>query len=337
RNSTDVAAARAGTLARFSCFADLQPDPGPGLRARGSLEEEEGRRQGRRGESRRPEGEAPGQDRQEARVPPACHEVRKGVQLQAEGAGCGSSPGEARRQLLRAGSAEACVCHPHQGVRGGFTRGQKLPREMKLRAWCSRRALMRSCGAPFLPRSINKIPPKPRKILQLLRLLQINNGVFVRLTKATSTMLNLVSPYIAYGEPNVKSVRELIYKRGFGKVNKQRVPLSENRFIEDALGKYGIQCVEDLVHEIVTVGPNFKAASNFLWPFKLSNPTGGWADKKVLNFVQGGDSGDREQYINQLIRRVGAPVVLRRLRSVGRERNGGYLLTAQTVDSQQMN
>lgn len=153
-------------------------------------------------------------------------------------------------------------------------------------------------------KGINKIPPKPRKILQLLRLLQINNGVFVRLTKATSTMLNLVSPYVAYGEPNVKSVRELIYKRGFGKVNKQRVPLSENRFIEGALGKYGIQCIEDLVHEIVTVGPHFKVASNFLWPFKLSNPTGGWADKKVLNFVQGGDSGDREQYINQLIRRM---------------------------------
>ena len=39
-----------------------------------------------------------------------------------------------------------------------------------------------------------------------------------------------------------------------------------------ALGKYNIICVEDLVHEIVTCGPNFKAATNFLWPFKLSAP-----------------------------------------------------------------
>merc|ERR1712000_205522 len=30
-------------------------------------------------------------------------------------------------------------------------------------------------------KGINKIAPKPRKILQLLRLLQINNGVFIRL------------------------------------------------------------------------------------------------------------------------------------------------------------
>ena len=48
-------------------------------------------------------------------------------------------------------------------------------------------------------RGINEIAPKPRKILQLLRLLQINNGIFVKATKATLQMLRLVEPYIAYG------------------------------------------------------------------------------------------------------------------------------------------
>lgn len=47
--------------------------------------------------------------------------------------------------------------------------------------------------------SINEIAPKPRKILQLLRLLQINNGVFVKVTKATQQMLRLVEPYVTYG------------------------------------------------------------------------------------------------------------------------------------------
>ena len=47
--------------------------------------------------------------------------------------------------------------------------------------------------------SINEIAPKPRKILQLLRLLQINNGIFVKVTKATEQMLRLVEPYITYG------------------------------------------------------------------------------------------------------------------------------------------
>jgi len=145
--------------------------------------------------------------------------------------------------------------------------------------------------------------PKPRKILALLRLRQINNGVFVRLTKATKQMLTLVEPYIAYGYPNLKTVRELIYKRGFAKVNKQRVPITHNQIIENKLGKHNVICVEDLIHEIFTVGPKFKQINKFLWSFKLSPPTGGW--KKTLNhFNEGGDSGNREDRINELVHRM---------------------------------
>ncbi|EPE34623.1 Ribosomal protein L30p/L7e [Glarea lozoyensis ATCC 20868] len=153
-------------------------------------------------------------------------------------------------------------------------------------------------------KGINKIAPKPRKILQLLRLLQINNGVFVRMTKATLEMLKVVEPWIAYGYPNLKTVRELIYKRGYGKVEKQRIALTDNAIIENSLGKYGIVCMEDLIHEIFTVGPNFKQAANFLWPFKLSNPTGGFRSRKFRHFVEGGDLGNREDKINALIRQM---------------------------------
>ncbi|KAF2225677.1 ribosomal protein L30, ferredoxin-like fold domain-containing protein [Elsinoe ampelina] len=153
-------------------------------------------------------------------------------------------------------------------------------------------------------KGINKIDPKQRKTLQLLRLIQINNGVFIKLTKATSEMLKIVEPYVAYGYPNLKSVRELVLKRGYGKVNKQRIALTDNQIVEENLGKYGIVCVEDLIHEIYTVGENFKQASNFLWPFKLSNPNGGWHKRKLQNFVLGGDLGNREEFINALIHRM---------------------------------
>merc|ERR1711939_631713 len=153
-------------------------------------------------------------------------------------------------------------------------------------------------------KGINKIDPKKRKTLQLLRLLQINNGVFVRLTKATIEMLRIVEPFVAYGYPNLKSVRELVYKRGYGKINKQRLPLTDNAVIEENLGKYGIVCMEDLIHEIYTVGPNFKQASNFLWPFKLSNPTGGFRPRKFKHFIEGGDLGNREEKINALVRQM---------------------------------
>ncbi|KAJ4403475.1 60S ribosomal protein L7 [Didymella pomorum] len=153
-------------------------------------------------------------------------------------------------------------------------------------------------------KGINKIDPKKRKTLQLLRLLQINNGVFIKLTKATLEMLKIVEPFVAYGYPNQKSVRELIYKRGYGKVDKQRIPLTDNEVIEKNLEKYGMICMEDLIHEIYTVGPNFKQASNFLWPFKLNSPNGGFHKRKFKHFVEGGDLGNREDHINELIRQM---------------------------------
>ncbi|XP_010276711.1 PREDICTED: 60S ribosomal protein L7-2-like [Nelumbo nucifera] len=152
-------------------------------------------------------------------------------------------------------------------------------------------------------RGINAMHPKTRKILQLLRLRQIFNGVFLKVNKATVNMLHRVEPYVTYGYPNLKSVRELIYKRGYGKLNKQRIALTDNSIIEQALGKYGIICIEDLVHEIMTVGPHFKEANNFLWPFKLKAPLGG-LKKKRNHYVEGGDAGNREDYINELIRRM---------------------------------
>jgi len=152
-------------------------------------------------------------------------------------------------------------------------------------------------------RGINQVHPKVRKALQLFRLRQINNGVFVKLNKATVNMLRICEPHIAWGYPNLKSVRELIYKRGFAKIDHKRTPLTSNNFIEKTLGKKGLICMEDLVHEIFTVGKNFKYASNFLWPFKLNTPTGGWR-KKTNHYVEGGDFGCREDRINELLRRM---------------------------------
>ena len=48
-------------------------------------------------------------------------------------------------------------------------------------------------------RGINKLNPKVTRILRLLRLRQIHNGVFVRLNKASINMLRRVEPYITYG------------------------------------------------------------------------------------------------------------------------------------------
>merc|ERR1712029_197911 len=57
-------------------------------------------------------------------------------------------------------------------------------------------------------RGINQVSPKVRKCLQLMRLRQINNGVFIKMNKATQNMLRIVEPYITYGCPNLKAVRD---------------------------------------------------------------------------------------------------------------------------------
>jgi len=152
---------------------------------------------------------------------------------------------------------------------------------------------------------IIKMAPKPRKVLQLLRLRQLHNGVFLKVNKPILQMLKLVQPYVTYGYPSLKTVKELVYKRGFGKVNKQRIPISDNDIISTGLGAKGLHGVEDLIHEIYTVGPHFKQASNFLWPFKLSAPRGGFVCKRHgYGEMKGGDWGNREENINELISRM---------------------------------
>jgi len=149
--------------------------------------------------------------------------------------------------------------------------------------------------------------PKTKKILQLLRLRQIHLGVFLKVNQATLEMIKRVEPYLAYGYPSLKATRSLIYKRGFGKRKTkgqaQRLPLTDNKVIEAELGELGINCFEDLVHEIYTVGPHFREANNFLWPFKLNSAKGGMP-KKRLGFNEGGQAGNREKYISNLIFRM---------------------------------
>lgn len=57
------------------------------------------------------------------------------------------------------------------------------------------------------------------------------------------------------------------------------------------------------MHEIFTVGPKFKEANNFLWPFKLASPLGG-LEKKLNHFIEGGQNGNREAHINALVQRM---------------------------------
>merc|ERR550539_1648037 len=146
--------------------------------------------------------------------------------------------------------------------------------------------------------------PKVRKVLRLLRLRQLHNAVFIKVNKATIGMLKLVEPYIAYGYPSVTTIKKMICKRGYLKVNRQRIPLTSNEQVNDLLGDRDIKSVACMINEIYSCGPNLTSVANGLWPFKLSAPRGGYRGCKRRHFIQGGSFGNHEVHINDFIKKM---------------------------------
>lgn len=131
------------------------------------------------------------------------------------------------------------------------------------------------------PTAVN-IPAKAFKILSLLRLTEINTGVFVKLTKTVYPLLKLVAPYIVIGQPSLSSIRSIVQKRS--KIMYKRpeeneekeIQLNDNNIIEEQLGETGIICMEDIIHEINTMGESFQDVTFFLLPFKLNREVSGF-------------------------------------------------------------
>ncbi|KAM4834649.1 ribosomal protein uL30-like isoform 1-T2 [Thomomys bottae] len=142
-----------------------------------------------------------------------------------------------------------------------------------------------------------------KKTIERLRLKKLFSGVFVKVTPENIRTLRIVEPYVTWGFPNLKSVRELILKRGQAKVQNKIIPLTDNTMIEEHLGKFDVICLEDLIHEIAFPGKNFQQISRFLCPFQLS--VARHATKNRVGFLKEmGSPGYRGESINQLIRQL---------------------------------
>lgn len=138
----------------------------------------------------------------------------------------------------------------------------------------------------------------------MLRLRRLHHATFVRMTPETQTALTMLEPYVLYGTPNVQTVREIIFKYGFMKYNSKKTSISSNSQIEEVFGESGIICLEDIIHEIITVGANFDKIKKALYPFILPNPKEGWVGKKGLQFQKGGIAGYRGDKINDFMKTI---------------------------------
>uniref|UniRef100_A0A2K6U5S8 Ribosomal protein L7 like 1 n=1 Tax=Saimiri boliviensis boliviensis TaxID=39432 RepID=A0A2K6U5S8_SAIBB len=123
-----------------------------------------------------------------------------------------------------------------------------------------------------------------QRTIARLRLKKIFSSVFVKNLK----MLCIVEPYVTWGFPNLKSALELILKRGQARVKNKTIYPTDSIVIRGHLGKFGVICLEDLIHEI------------FLCPFHLSVVH--HATKNRVGFLKEmGTPGYRGERINQLI------------------------------------
>lgn len=107
------------------------------------------------------------------------------------------------------------------------------------------------------------------KMLNSLQLGQLFNAALLKNNEETVALLKLVEPYVTWGYPNINSIRELIFKHGFLKIDSKKQAIDSNKLIEDHLGEFGVICIEDIVHELFNVTENFDKIKEFLLPFKV--------------------------------------------------------------------
>lgn len=157
------------------------------------------------------------------------------------------------------------------------------------------------------------IPRQIRQALCRMGLSDIHQGVFLPYdTIHQQQNLHTLDPWIVYGPPTEAAVKDLLERRGFAKVGpkkKQRVPLSDNNVIEEALGvSHNLLCIDDLVHTLTNPKKDVAAykavAVDFLWPFRLADSKTDF-ERRTLKLKDGkeyGDIGERIQdYIQQVV------------------------------------
>lgn len=163
------------------------------------------------------------------------------------------------------------------------------------------------CGDPeyyvvILLRSKIRMSHKLKKVCELFRLEKINTLVLVRNNESNRRMLQLVRNYVAYGFIDVDMLRRLVYRRGIGRVDGKPVNIT-NEVLEDVF-EGGIRCVEEIVYNIHYGTEHFKVINNFLMPFTLNSPRGGFRGKKNKDYVEGGCMGNWYHDIGRLLSRM---------------------------------
>ncbi len=147
----------------------------------------------------------------------------------------------------------------------------------------------------------SRIPKEIQLILSKLNLKEMYNAIILFYNKENLKMIKLIESYITWGYIKKNLIEDLLRKRGSVIIGNNEPNLLENIQIENALGKYGIICLEDIIHELTYETKNSPFILQFLGYFKLSRKDEGF-DKVNIPFNKGGNQGFRGEKINSLLK-----------------------------------
>ncbi|KAL6558905.1 hypothetical protein OROMI_019255 [Orobanche minor] len=96
-----------------------------------------------------------------------------------------------------------------------------------------------------------------------------NTGVIVKEHERLMRHLDKMKSVIQYGYLPFESIKTLIHDLAIVKFENKITRLNRNNVVEQAFGRYNINCIEDVVNEIANVGPHFKHVLSAIRPISI--------------------------------------------------------------------
>lgn len=159
--------------------------------------------------------------------------------------------------------------------------------------------VLRLCG-------MNERISKPvYETLKEWRLLKLFSAVIVDYNQENFNKLTEISNYVTWGFPDKKTIISLVNKRAkvYSKVEKSLNDLDNNE-IELALGKSGILCIEDIIHELNSHKSKVRKIVMDYLGFFLLSPCDEIKEDTIKPFYNGGNTGYRGDKINSIINKM---------------------------------
>jgi len=135
--------------------------------------------------------------------------------------------------------------------------------------------------------------PDARRTLELLRLKTANQLVLIPDTETHRGMLRRVNPYVAWGEPNLETVKEILKRQ-------------DARLLERLLASLKLGGIEELAEKLVTgnVDPALLKRLGVTLSVRLRPPRRGFGGSIKRPYAAKGVYGMRGQDIDGVIRRM---------------------------------